>query len=98
MKYNTRAVWISFLILSLCINCRQPDVPVLVVVISKNDRATGIIIRGLQLEEHELSKRVAIQLNRPGKRADVLGQFKMNKDGIIFEPLVPFTSGLQYEV
>ena len=99
MKYNTHAVWISFLILSLlCINCRRPDVPASVAVISKNDRATGIIIRGLQIEEPDLSKRVEIQLIHPGERSAVLGQFKLIKDEVIFEPLVPFTSGLQYEV
>ncbi len=99
MKHNTHAVWISFLILSLlCINCRQPDVPASVAIISKNDRATGIIIRGLQIEEPDLSRRVAIQLIHPGERSAVLGQFKLIKDEVIFEPLVPFTSGLQYEV
>src|SRR5688500_4209234 len=99
MKPNTHAIWISFLILAIFFfKCRQPDVAESVSVISKNDKATGLIIRGVQIEENDLSKRLSIQLVQPRERTSVLGEFKVDKGEIIFEPLVPFTSGLQYEV
>jgi hypothetical protein len=99
MKHNTQAVWISFLILAVFFfKCRQPDVAASVSIVSTKDKATGLIIRGVQIEESNLSKRLTIQLVQPRERTSVLGEFKVDKGEIIFEPLVPFTSGLQYEV
>jgi len=46
----------------------------------------------------EMSTRIKVQLVKPGELLPVLGDFSKEGDEVIFEPLVPFTKGLRYEV
>jgi hypothetical protein len=65
----------------------------------KNDKAVGMLIRGVDMDDHdELSRRLKVQLIRPGERVPVLGEFEVEDGQVTFEPLVPFTRGLKYEV
>lgn len=100
MKRFMQTFRISFiLILSfLCIHCRPAEEKISVDLVSKNDKAVGMIIRGAEVEDHELSSRLKIQLIHPGERVPVLGEFEIDDDQITFEPLVPFTRGLKYEI
>ena len=89
----------SILILSfLCIHCRPADTEPSVSIVSKNDKAIGVVIRGIQLGKKELSARLKIQLAKTGERVPVLGEFRQDDGEIIFEPIVPLTRGLTYEI
>ena len=50
------------------------------------------------MSEDEMSTRLKVQLVKPGERLPVLGDFRKERDEVIFEPIVPFTKGLRYEV
>ncbi len=56
------------------------------------------MIRGVRIEKIDLSRRLEIQLIQPKVRTSVLGEFKMYDAEVVFEPLVPFTRGLRYQV
>src|SRR5688572_22539875 len=45
-----------------------------------------------------MSTRLKVQLVKPGERLPVLGDFRKERDEVIFEPIIPFTKGLRYEV
>lgn len=65
----------------------------------QTDKATGIIIPiSLLKENSDPQNRLIIQLIQPGERTPILGDFKIEDDKVIFEPLVPLTRGLRYEV
>ena len=98
MKRYIQTGWISFFIFLFFVQCRTAEAPPSVSIITKNDKAVGLLIRGVQIEKNDLSRRLEIQLVQPNDRARVLGEFKFDRDEVIFEPLVPFTYGLRYEV
>jgi hypothetical protein len=88
-----------FILIALsCLSCRQADEKPAVSIVSKNDKAVAVIIRNTNLGETELSTRLKIRLVKSGERTTLLGEFSRQKDDVIFEPLVPFTKGLRYEV
>jgi len=67
----------------------------------KNGQATGLLIPLSLLNSisrDEISHLVKVQLARPGIKTAILGDYKISKDTLIFEPLIPFTRGLRYEV
>lgn len=67
----------------------------------KNGQATGLFIPLSLLKtinRDEISKSVKVQLAKPGTKTAILGEYKVNKDTLVFEPLIPFTRGLRYEV
>lgn len=91
---------ISFFIGLTCllgVTCRQADEPS-VTLISKDEKKVGMIIRGVEIEAEEISSDIQIQLVKPGERVAVLGEFTTNNGDIHFEPIVPFTEGLTYEI
>jgi hypothetical protein len=100
MKRDTLSFRISFLIfIALAFNhCHSVEQETSVSTISKNDKVVGLKIRGPALSEDDLPSRLNVQLIKQGKRAGVLGDYKINDDEIIFESLVPLTRGLSYEI
>ncbi len=65
-----------------------------------NRRATGISIPKSLTEgiTDSVEKRLVVRLLSKGKLIAMLGNCKIGNDDIVFEPLIPFTRGLQYEV
>ena len=101
MKFFIQTFRISFLLsilITLSIGCQHRDEKASVSVVSKNDKAIGVVIRGAGVKEKDFSNRLRIQLIKPGERVAILGEFKVNGSDVIFEPLVPFTRGLKYEI
>src|SRR5687768_8737999 len=97
--FCVRRVSIIFLLtLSFVFCCRPVTQEVALSLIFENNKATGIVIRGVNISEHELTSRLKIELVRPGERTPVLGEFKLRNQEVKFEPLVPFTRNLKYEV
>lgn len=79
--------------------CSTPDHGSSVSVRWENNRATGLLIPNSLLRgQSGLSNRLKIQLIQSGERTPVLGEFKSEDGTTIFEPLVPFTKGLRYEI
>src|SRR5687768_10047886 len=96
---HVRRVSVIFsLTLSFFVCCQRGTENVSISLNSKNDKAIGITIRGIQIPERELASRLTIQLVQPGERVPVLGEFKLDDGEVNFEPLVPFTRNLKYEL
>jgi hypothetical protein len=97
--FYIRRVSIIFLFTLLFFVCCHPAAEkVSFTLISENNKAVGIAIRGIKMPEHKLSSRLQIELVRPGERTPVLGEYKLNDEEIKFEPLVPLTRNMRYEV
>src|SRR5687768_10346756 len=79
-------------------HCHHGEQGTSVSTISENEKVVGLRILGFGLVEGDLPSRLKVQLIKPGLRADVLGNYKINDEEVIFEPLVPFTRGLSYEI
>ena len=88
---------ILFLI-SFFIGC-TPSKQEVVALRWQDEKATGILIPKSFLKvSTSLQNRLTVQLIQPGERSAILGEIKSENDLIIFEPLVPLTRGLRYEV
>jgi hypothetical protein len=98
MTRFTLTLWISFFILLAITNCQKRGATVVISIISDGNKSVGLSIKGVDIRESEISTRLKIQLVKDEGQPPVLGEFKSNGDEIIFEPLVPFTIGLQYQV
>ena len=88
-------IFFSFILLSDC-----SKKPAEIALLWDNQRATGISIpKGLTDEiSDSLEHRLVVRLVTGRKPIAMLGNYKISHDAIIFEPLVPFTRGLHYEV
>ncbi len=67
----------------------------------KNGQATGLLIPLSLLKtinRDEIFQSVQIRLAKPGTKTAILGEYNLNQDTLVFEPLIPFTRGLRYEV
>jgi hypothetical protein len=101
MKHLVPILRVSFFILLpslLCIHCRQARDKSSVSIVSNDDKAVSVIIRGAAVSEDELSTRLKVQLVKPGERLPVLGDYSKEGNEVIFDPIVPLTKGLRYEV
>ncbi|HEX6225955.1 MAG TPA: Ig-like domain-containing protein [Chryseolinea sp.] len=87
-----------FMIFILLGGCRQYGDQPTVSVISKNDKVVGMLIRGTRVKGEEMPQRLKIQLIKSGERVAILGNFSKHNGEVLFEPLVPFTKGLEYEI
>jgi hypothetical protein len=100
MKHLVPIIRVSFFILlfALCNHCRNAEERTSVSVVSKNGKAVAVVIRGSLVKEQDISTLLKLQLIKPGVRVPVLGDFRKEGDEVIFEPIVPLTKGLRYEV
>jgi hypothetical protein len=78
--------------------CQPTEEHTSVTVVSKNGKAVAVTIRGTFVKEEDISNQLKLRLIKPGARVPVLGDFRKDGDVVIFEPLVPLTKGLRYEV
>ncbi len=79
----------------------QDTSPAKISILWKEGQATGFSIPLSLLKnisKEKISKQVKVQLVKTGTQTAILGEYKINKDTLVFEPLIPFTRGLDYEV
>jgi hypothetical protein len=100
MKRDILSFRITFFIFIVLVfnHCHHREQETSVSTILEDDKVVGLKIRGPALLEDDLMSRLKVQLLKQGQRAGVLGDYKINDDEIIFEPLVPLTRGLSYEI
>jgi len=80
---------------------RQKEKPLTLDVIWENERAIGLIVPAAYIDEvpsDSITKLLRIYLSGIESRTAILGDYQPSDDGVIFRPLIPFTSGLTYEV
>ena len=78
--------------------CQPTDERSSVTVVSKNGKAVAVAIRGSFVKDEGISMQLKVQLIKPGERLPVLGNFRKEGNEVIFEPVVPLTKGLRYEI
>ena len=101
MKRIVPILRVSFFILvcwALHLRCQPTEEHTSVTVVSKNGKAVAVAIRGSFVNDKSISTQLKVQLIKPGERLPVLGDFSKEGDELIFEPAVPLTKGLRYEV
>ena len=101
MKHLVPILRVSFFILvcwALHLRCQPTEDHTSVTVLSKNGKAVAVAIRGSFVNDKSISTQLKVQLIKPGERLPVLGDFRKEGDEVIFEPVVPLTKGLKYEV
>lgn len=77
----------------------SPDKSETITLRWQDEKATGILIpKSLVTENPNLQDQLKIQLVQSGERSAILGEIKTEDRHIVFEPLVPFTRGLRYEI
>ncbi|MBD2702972.1 hypothetical protein IC229_20160 [Spirosoma sp. BT702] len=87
-----------FFTASLLVTCRSGDKTGLVICWNDN-RATGLVIPEryvVSIAPNSLSRLLSVR--RQGVETAIAGQFQRSDEGMLFEPLVPFTRGLVYEL
>jgi hypothetical protein len=70
-------------------------------IVWENERATGVIVPSIYLKEvptDSINTSLRIYLSTSESRVAILGDYQNADDGVVFRPLIPFTSGLTYEV
>jgi hypothetical protein len=70
-------------------------------IVWENQRATGLIVPSVFLTDvppDSINNSLRVYLSGSDNRTAILGDYQQEEDGIVFKPLIPFTSGLTYEV
>ena len=99
MARCVRNFLISFFIFFLFTACRHAEQSDSISIVWKNDKAIGLSIPKSRLSEtNQLEERLIVQLVIPVEKAAVLGTFRTDGEHVLFEPLVPLTRGLRYDV
>jgi len=101
MKHLVPILRVSFFILAcwaLYLRCQPTEEHTSVSVVSKNGKAVAVAIRGSFVNDKSISAQLKVQLIKPGERLPVLGDFRTEGNEVIFEPVVPLTNGLRYEI
>jgi Bacterial Ig-like domain len=83
---------IPLLVAVLCFSCSSPEKSGIEIQ-WKNDRATGIILRNFTGEKEAIQVRLARD-----SAAAIFGSSRIENGDLVFEPLAPFTRGLEYAV
>ncbi|GAB3925708.1 Ig-like domain-containing protein [Larkinella terrae] len=81
--------------------CRQSTETTGVSIHWRDQRATGISIpqnRIASFSPDSISQLLTVRLAKTGAQPAILGEYQLADNAIIFEPLIPFTRGLRYEV
>lgn len=88
---------ILFLVILLSCTGNHPSS---VRILWRNDQAIGLSKPGAIANNSadSLDQRIAVRLMTDGDRANVFGSFTTEGNEILFEPLVPLTRGLHYEI
>lgn len=100
LRNSCKLILFSLTLLTGCAQRRETSKSELS-ILWKNGQAIGLSIPLSLLKaisRDEISQSVQVQLAKPGTKTAILGDYKINKDTLIFEPLIPLTRGLRYEV
>jgi hypothetical protein len=100
LRNSCKLILFSLTLLTGCAQ-RQETSKADLSILWKNGQAIGLSIPLSLLKDmsrDEISHSVKIQLAKPTTKTAILGEYKINKDTLVFEPLIPLTGGLRYEV
>lgn len=81
--------------------CQKPAETTGITIRWSDNRATGIAIsknRISSFSADSLNQLLTVRLVKTGEQTAILGDYRLTGDDIVFEPLIPFTRGLRYEV
>jgi hypothetical protein len=70
-------------------------------IVWENERATGLVVPSTYLGDvhpDSINNSVRIYLSSSVSRTAILGDYQQSEEGLVFKPLIPFTTGLTYEV
>lgn len=98
--HTCQLILFSLLLLVGCVKSQDAS-KTKITLLRKNGRTTGLSIPLRQLaavSEADIAKLLKIQLAASSVKTAILGEYIIRKDSVIFEPLIPFTEGLRYEV
>lgn len=87
----------------LCVSCsqRQDTSSAKPTILWQNGQATGLSVSLNHLSsvsKETLPDLLKIQLAKSPAKTAILGAYRIRRDSLIFEPLIPFTRGLVYKV
>lgn len=91
----------SFLLLLVGCHSAKEDSSKAISVVWKEDKAKGLSIsRGLlpNVSDEAIHTQLEVHLAGHGEQPAIAGDVIVNEKEVIFEPLIPLTRGLQYEV
>lgn len=80
---------------------RQETSKAAISILWKEGQATGFSIPlslFKNISKEEIAKLVKIRLAKSGTKTAILGEYNIKKDTLVFEPLIPFTRGLRYQI
>ena len=72
-----------------------------ITILWKNGQATGFSVPLHLLgsaSKETISRSIKVRLSKPGTPPAILGETTIDKEAFIFEPLIPFTAGLRYQI
>ncbi|HEX6890105.1 MAG TPA: Ig-like domain-containing protein [Chryseolinea sp.] len=95
------SLWIQTCLVFVLACSGQKDGATNLEIIWEDERARGLIIPSVYLSEvppDSIHNFLRIYLSSSDNRTPILGDYQQAEDGIVFKPLIPFTSGLTYEV
>jgi hypothetical protein len=90
-----------FFVLASLAGCQKKEQDNAITIRWNDKKAVGVSFSGQKLEsisEDAISKEVRITLKNRENQVAILGDFSKEGDLIVFEPLVPFTRGLGYQI
>ncbi len=90
-------IFFVLILFSAC-NSRQEDT---IKILWHNNQATGILIPEAlagNISADSIGLHVLIRSAADSSNTNILGNYKISSDGILFEPIVPFSRGSTYEV
>ncbi|MFI5152533.1 MAG: hypothetical protein ACHQET_04320 [Chitinophagales bacterium] len=94
-----RLIFFSFSMISSDCRNNEDHLPKKISILWKDERAIGLSIpfsNFKNIPEDSMADRTVVRLAR--NPTAIAGNFLLEKEGLIFEPLIPLTRGMQYEV
>jgi hypothetical protein len=93
--------WIPIASLLILGCSRQKEKPSTLEILWENERAAGVFVPSSYvtgIPADSIRDLLHVYLSGMESRTAILGDYQPTGDGVIFRPLIPFTSGLTYEV
>lgn len=100
ISWQPQLILFSLFLLIGCVK-KQEVSQVNSTILWKNGQAIGLAIPLQQLSavsKASVSTLITVQRANAGAQTAILGEYTVQKDTLIFEPLIPFTAGLRYRV
>jgi hypothetical protein len=95
--YGYRLVILSLLLFSACQS--KTDANKKIAIRWENDRAKALVISNFPTTaSSEKKDRIQVKLSGNSQNPAIFGSFTQYQDSVVFEPLIPFTRGMQYDI